>query len=179
MAHLEERRWEGAALGLTRRDRRPCDYTVYWPDELAGRQFVLDGEVAADLADAEAMLVRLDMSASALADTEALARLLLRRSSRRGQSLDHPLRVGVPPGCGGRQPLRGAGACVARVLAEASWANAPGLGGVATHQRTPGCAGAHNLHRGGVDWKVVPGGKPGYQSTLGRGRAGASHSWAA
>ena len=78
MAHLEERRWEGAALGLTRRDRRPCDYTVYWPDELAGRQFVLDGEVAADLADAEAMLVRLDMSASALADTEALARLLLR-----------------------------------------------------------------------------------------------------
>ncbi len=73
MAHLE-----GWPLGLTRRDRRPCDYTVYWPDELAGRQFVLDGEVAADLADAEAMLVRLDTFASALADTEALAWLLLR-----------------------------------------------------------------------------------------------------
>ena len=62
MAHLEGRRWEGAALGLTRRDRRPCDYTVYWPDELAGRQFVLDGEVAAELTDAESMLVRLDTS---------------------------------------------------------------------------------------------------------------------
>ena len=78
MAHLEKRRWDAYAAGPTRRDRRPCDYTVYRPDALAGRNFVLDGDVAADVADAEAAIVRLDTTASALADTEALARLLLR-----------------------------------------------------------------------------------------------------
>ena len=78
MARLEARRWAGDPGGLTRRDRRPCDYAVYVPDRLAGRRFVLDGDVAADVADAEAALVRLDATAGALADTEALARLLLR-----------------------------------------------------------------------------------------------------
>ena len=78
MAHLEKRRWDAHAAGPTRRDRRPCDYAVYWPDALADRNFVLDGDVAADVADAEAAIVRLDTTASALADTEALARLLLR-----------------------------------------------------------------------------------------------------
>ena len=78
MARLEARRWEGDASGQTRRDRRPCDYGVYIPDPLVGRRFVLDGDVAADVADAEAALVRLDATAGALADTEALAGLLLR-----------------------------------------------------------------------------------------------------
>ena len=78
MARFEARRWGGDASGPTRRDRRPCGYEVYIPDPLAGRRFVLDGDVAADVADAEAALVRLDAAAGALADTEALARLLLR-----------------------------------------------------------------------------------------------------
>ena len=78
MAHLEARYWEGQATGPTRRDRRPCNYAVYLPDKLAERRFVLDGDVAADVAVAEAALVRLDTAASALANTEALARLLLR-----------------------------------------------------------------------------------------------------
>ena len=78
MAWLEVRRWAGDAAGPTRRERRPCNYEVYIPDPLAGRRFVLDGDVAADVADAEAALVRLDAAAGALADTEALARLLLR-----------------------------------------------------------------------------------------------------
>ena len=81
MARLEERRWEGDFAGLTRRDRRPCSYAVYMPDPLAGRRFVLDGDVAADIADAEAALVRLDTSAAALANTEALARMLIRAES--------------------------------------------------------------------------------------------------
>ena len=81
MARLEERRWPSDPTGLTRRDRRPCSYQVYLPDELAGRAFAIDGEVAADLAGAEAALVRLDASATTLADTEALARLLLRAES--------------------------------------------------------------------------------------------------
>ena len=78
MARLEGRRWAGVESGLTRRDRRPCDYAVYIPDPLVGRRFVLDGDVAADVADAEAALVRLDATGGALADTQALARLLLR-----------------------------------------------------------------------------------------------------
>ncbi len=78
MARLEVRRWAGVEGGLTRRDRHPCNYEVYIPDPLLGRRFVLDGDVAADVADAEAALVRLDATAGERADTEVLARLLLR-----------------------------------------------------------------------------------------------------
>ena len=81
MATLESRRWEGVLAGLTRRDRRPCDYEVYLPDLLAGRNFTLDGDVAADVSEAGAALVRLNTSGSALAGAEALARLLLRAES--------------------------------------------------------------------------------------------------
>ncbi len=81
MARFETRRWEGDPAGLTRRDRRPCDYEIYLPDSLAGRPFALDGEVAADVSDAEAALVRLNASGSALAGAESLARLLLRAES--------------------------------------------------------------------------------------------------
>ena len=81
MAHLEERTWEGNFAGPTRRDRLPCRYSVYFPDRLAHRSFALDGDVAADVADAEADLVRLNATATALTNTEALARLLLRAES--------------------------------------------------------------------------------------------------
>ena len=110
MASLEERLWEGDASGLTRRDRRPCTYTVYRPDRLAGRRFVLDGDVAADVGDAEAALLKLDASAAALAGTEALARLLLRAepvASSRIEGLE----------VGGRHLLR---ADAARQLGETS-----------------------------------------------------------
>ncbi|MCY3657161.1 MAG: Fic family protein [Chloroflexi bacterium] len=108
MGRLEARRWEGDARGQTRRDRLPCDYEVYIPDPLLGRRFVLDGDVAADVADAEAALVRLNATAGALADTEALARLLLRAeavASSRIEGLD----------VGGRRLLR---AQAARELGE-------------------------------------------------------------
>ena len=81
MGRLEERRWKGDPAGLARRDRRPCLYSVYLPDPLADRRFVLDGDVAADVADAEAALVRLDANATALAGADAFARLLLRAES--------------------------------------------------------------------------------------------------
>jgi Fic family protein len=67
--------------GLPRRDRQDCDYRAYVPDLLAGRTFHLDGGVAADVADAERAITALDASAAALANTEALARLLLRAES--------------------------------------------------------------------------------------------------
>ena len=81
MARFEERIWDGNFAGMTRRDRRPCRYTVYLPDPLAGRSFAFDGDVAADLAEAEAELVRLNTRVEALSDTEVLARLLLRAES--------------------------------------------------------------------------------------------------
>ena len=110
MARLEARRWEGDASGQTRRDRRPCDYEVYIPDPLVGRRFVLDGDVAADVADAEATLVRLDAAAGALADAEALARLLLRAEAVASSRIEG-LEVG------GRRLLR---AQTARQLGEAA-----------------------------------------------------------
>ena len=82
MAELVERIWKAdGQTGLPRRDRTSCTYHVYMPDFLAGRSFQLDGEVAADVADAEAAVLRLNMQARALRDTEALARLLLRSES--------------------------------------------------------------------------------------------------
>ena len=51
------------------------------PDPLVSRELALDGEVAADVADAEAAISRLNVEASSLLDTEALARILLRAES--------------------------------------------------------------------------------------------------
>jgi Fic family protein len=66
------------ASGLPRDARRGCDYEAYVPDGLADRAIVLDGEVAADVANAERAVERLNRDADALADSEAIARLLLR-----------------------------------------------------------------------------------------------------
>jgi Fic family protein len=59
----------------------PCDYEAYVPDPLIGRRVVFEGDVAADVTDAETAIARLDVNASALVDTEALARILLRAES--------------------------------------------------------------------------------------------------
>jgi Fic family protein len=79
MAKVIRRRWvteDGS--GLARRDRRSCEYGAYVPDLLVGRRLVLDGDTAADVADAERAIAILDAQASTLVDTEALARILLR-----------------------------------------------------------------------------------------------------
>src|SRR5487761_249992 len=80
MSKVMKRRWQSdlGGSGLPRRDRAPCDYEAYVPDPLIGRKIVLDGDVAADVADAEAAIVRLNAEAQALVDTEALARIFLR-----------------------------------------------------------------------------------------------------
>jgi len=80
MSKVMERRWQSdlGGSGLPRRDRVPCDYEAYVPDPLVGRKIVLDGDVAADVADAEAAILRLNADTRALVDTEALARILLR-----------------------------------------------------------------------------------------------------
>lgn len=100
MAKVVRRTWENdVASGLSRRDRQSCRYDAYLPDLLGNRAFTLQGDVAADVADAEAAIRRLDEAAHALADTEALARLLLRAeavASSRIEGLD----------VGGRRLLR-------------------------------------------------------------------------
>ena len=82
MAEVVRRRWESdQQSGLARRDRQSCDYDVYIPDRAAGRAIALDGPVAADVAEAEMAVAKLNMKARALSDSEALARLLLRSES--------------------------------------------------------------------------------------------------
>lgn len=82
MGSLIRSRWISEAVsGLPRAERRSCEYDAYVPDLLANRTFRLDGEVAADVADAEAAIARLDTRVEALTDTEALARILLRAES--------------------------------------------------------------------------------------------------
>lgn len=78
MSKLVRRRWTSDFSGMVKRDRQSCTYEAYVPDPLVGRSFVLDGDVAADVADAETAVARLNVEASALIDTEALARILLR-----------------------------------------------------------------------------------------------------
>lgn len=81
MAKVLKRTWRASpGTGFSRRDRQACSYEAYVPDPLVGRPFHLDGSVVADVADAEAAISRL-AAASALVDTEALARLLLRAES--------------------------------------------------------------------------------------------------
>jgi Fic family protein len=72
-------RWDPAPdSGLSRKDRQGCDYSAYVPDPLGKRHLRLDASTAADVTDAELAIARLDQQASTLADSEALARLLLR-----------------------------------------------------------------------------------------------------
>ena len=109
MSKVLKRRWETtSSSGLPRRDRASCEYEAYVPDKLVGRPVRLDGDVAADVADAEAAVARFDARAVALADTEALARLLLRAESVASSKIEG-LEVG------GRRLLR---AEAARALGE-------------------------------------------------------------
>lgn len=80
MAEVLKRRWDSdiAGLGIPRRDQRSCEYDAYVPDLLQDRPFTFHGEVAADIADAETAISRLNQQAGTLLDTEALARILLR-----------------------------------------------------------------------------------------------------
>src|SRR5580698_4415938 len=82
MSRVIKRSWvTDPGPGVARRDRRSCDYEAYVPDLLANRTFLFSAATAADVADAERAIAVLDVQASALLDTEALARILLRAES--------------------------------------------------------------------------------------------------
>lgn len=112
MSKVVRRHWPSdLSAGLSRRDRLGCEYEAYIPDLLANRKFRFDGDVAADLVEAEAAIVLLNEKATALADTEALARLLLRAESVASSQIEG-LEVG------GRRLLRAEAAREAGVSAE-------------------------------------------------------------
>jgi Fic family protein len=111
VSKVVKRRWRSRIVGdLPRRDRQGCEYEAYVPDPLAGRSFQLNGDVAADVADAERAIVRLNATAKTLVDTETLARLLLRAESVASSYIEGLV-------VGGRRLLR---AEAARAAGEAS-----------------------------------------------------------
>jgi Fic family protein len=81
MSRIIRSRWISDRSGPSRNDNRGCEYEAYVPDRLVGRTFSFDGGVAADVADAETAVTRLNAQAKSLVDTEALARILLRAES--------------------------------------------------------------------------------------------------
>lgn len=83
MSKLIQHRWDAriAGIDVPRRDRQSCSYEAYVPDVLQGRAFSFEGTVTADVADAEHAIADLNRRATALVDTEALARILLRAES--------------------------------------------------------------------------------------------------
>lgn len=94
MSHLLPRTWTSNALGGTRRQRATCHYNAYSPDPLSGREFQLDGDMAADVADAEIAITRLNENAAALVNTEALARILMRAEAVASSRIEG-LRIGA------------------------------------------------------------------------------------
>jgi Fic family protein len=94
MARLIRGVWSANPDAPSRKDRRPCTYRAYLPDLLMERTFRFDGQVAADLADAERAIAGLNLTARALTDTETLARMLLRAEAV-GSSRIEGLEVGA------------------------------------------------------------------------------------
>jgi Fic family protein len=94
MAKSVKKYWTSDGGGITRRDRRGCEYAAYIPDALTGRPFSFDGDVAADVADAEADIRRLNAQASSLVSTESVARLLLRAEAVASSKIEG-LRIGA------------------------------------------------------------------------------------
>jgi len=83
MAQFEELEWKSryATGGLSRHQARSGAYKAYIPDPLCVRAFSFESAVAADVADAERDIGRLDIEARTLTNTEAFARILLRAES--------------------------------------------------------------------------------------------------
>lgn len=79
-SHLRQR-WTARFEGMSRRDRRGCEYDAYLPDPLSGWALLIHADVAADLADAESAVARLNRAGTSHVSLEGLARFLLRAES--------------------------------------------------------------------------------------------------
>jgi len=80
MAQFKDQEWVSrfASGASWRFHDAPGHFQAYLPDKLSGRPFPLEMLVAADIADAERSITRLDAEARSLANMEGLARVLLR-----------------------------------------------------------------------------------------------------
>src|SRR5438309_1596222 len=78
MAAILKAQWNPTIEGLPRRERRGCEYEAYLPDQLTDQRFQFDGDVSADIADAESAVRVLNSEAATLTGLDGLARLLLR-----------------------------------------------------------------------------------------------------
>ena len=81
MASHLRRRWDANFQGMSRRDRRGCDYDAYLADPLADWDLSIPADVAADVADAEAAVRALNDAGTTHVSLEGLARFLLRAES--------------------------------------------------------------------------------------------------
>src|SRR5262245_8234022 len=81
MASWLRRHWTARFEGMSRRDRQGCDYDAYLPDPLGGWNPAIPGDGAADVADAEAAVRRLNDAGTTHVSLEGLARFLLRAES--------------------------------------------------------------------------------------------------
>jgi Fic family protein len=74
-------RWETTFEGMSRADRRGCEYDAFVPDQLAGWNLMLPADLVADLADAEQAVRELNRTGGGVLALEGLARFLLRAES--------------------------------------------------------------------------------------------------
>ena len=81
MATLIRQHWDASFQGMSRIDRRGCNYDAYLPDLLAGWDPTLPADLVADIADAEAAIRELNDSPTSHVSLEGLARFLLRTES--------------------------------------------------------------------------------------------------
>jgi Fic family protein len=81
VAKLIRQRWVASFDGMSRRDRQGCEYQAYLADPLADWQLTLPADLAADIADAEVAVRRLNDSTTSHVSLEGLARFLLRAES--------------------------------------------------------------------------------------------------
>ena len=96
MAKVIRKRWVAEQTsGLPRRDRRSCEYEVYLPDALGSRSFSFDGEVAADIVEAETAMKAAIVAAHPMLSEVDQARM--KRELDFFQALS-AASAGVPPG---------------------------------------------------------------------------------
>ncbi len=81
MAGHLRKHWRARFQGMSRRDRRGCFYEAYLADPIVGWELKIPGDVAADVADAEAAVRALNDAGTTHVSLEGLARFLLRAES--------------------------------------------------------------------------------------------------